>query len=458
MYLDTVNYKDLRVSQRDFLAHLSEAGIPEAELELRSLQRQQAAAEAAAAEAAAAAADAAAQAEAAAAQAAAADAAVQAEAAAAEAPTAEPAEAAAAGAMAPSEAGAPAAGGGSEAGGSRQEGSPGHPAAATAAAGAELEAGGSPGDATESPGPADVLAERGSSAEAQTASEDSSATAELQHSGSPPATPAVGGLAAAVPTQAAPAPADSIAAFTPASQLSDLTPNRQQTQSPEPVMATQQPPAVPLGVVIPPIGAGSPKAAPPSQQRQRPAGGQSPSGLTRRLQYERAAAAAGAPRQLEEPAFVTDMVADGMRHVLEAEAKGQLQAKYPYMYASAADLALVSPLGAKWGSVLGGLGCAGLGQPLLCQGRGISRTTGGGAWPSFSTIASFPSELVLCDAIAHNAERRRACAGSLQGAAAALRGPGPLSQDPARAGWRRRLWLWLVLLRPRPGSRERPRG
>lgn len=41
MYLDTVDYQDLHISQEDFLARLSAAGIPEAHLELQRLQRQQ---------------------------------------------------------------------------------------------------------------------------------------------------------------------------------------------------------------------------------------------------------------------------------------------------------------------------------------------------------------------------------------------------------------------------------
>lgn len=39
VYLDTVNYEHLHISQDDFLARLAAAGIPEADLELRRLQK-----------------------------------------------------------------------------------------------------------------------------------------------------------------------------------------------------------------------------------------------------------------------------------------------------------------------------------------------------------------------------------------------------------------------------------
>ncbi|GAB4820453.1 hypothetical protein N2152v2_007499 [Parachlorella kessleri] len=41
MYLDTVDYEHLRISQEDFLGHLAAAGIPEADIELRRRQQQQ---------------------------------------------------------------------------------------------------------------------------------------------------------------------------------------------------------------------------------------------------------------------------------------------------------------------------------------------------------------------------------------------------------------------------------
>ncbi len=44
----------------------------------------------------------------------------------------------------------------------------------------------------------------------------------------------------------------------------------------------------------------------------------------------------------EEGWVVGDMVAEGLQYVLEEEARGQLQRKYPYMYASPADLTVVS--------------------------------------------------------------------------------------------------------------------
>jgi hypothetical protein len=41
-------------------------------------------------------------------------------------------------------------------------------------------------------------------------------------------------------------------------------------------------------------------------------------------------------------ALVDELAAEGMQHVLAAEKTGQLQRRYPYMYAQAEDLALVS--------------------------------------------------------------------------------------------------------------------
>lgn len=48
-----------------------------------------------------------------------------------------------------------------------------------------------------------------------------------------------------------------------------------------------------------------------------------------------------------EPPFIAELVADGVGAVLRAEAAGQLQPKYPFMYASAADLSLVR-IGGAW--------------------------------------------------------------------------------------------------------------
>lgn len=39
MYLDTVNYRDLRISRDEFLARLAEAGIPEADMALAQVGR-----------------------------------------------------------------------------------------------------------------------------------------------------------------------------------------------------------------------------------------------------------------------------------------------------------------------------------------------------------------------------------------------------------------------------------
>lgn len=60
----------------------------------------------------------------------------------------------------------------------------------------------------------------------------------------------------------------------------------------------------------------------------------------------------GAAQQYAEAGLVEEMVAEGTRHVLAAEAAGQLQQRYPYMYAQAEDLSLVRGLG--WG-MRGGL-------------------------------------------------------------------------------------------------------
>jgi flagellar biosynthesis component FlhA len=49
----------------------------------------------------------------------------------------------------------------------------------------------------------------------------------------------------------------------------------------------------------------------------------------------------GQQQQYAEPALIEEMVGEGARHVLAAEASGQLQGRYPYMYAAAEDLALV---------------------------------------------------------------------------------------------------------------------
>lgn len=48
----------------------------------------------------------------------------------------------------------------------------------------------------------------------------------------------------------------------------------------------------------------------------------------------------GAAQQYAEAGLVEEMVAEGTRHVLAAEAAGQLQQRYPYMYAQAEDLSL----------------------------------------------------------------------------------------------------------------------
>lgn len=55
-----------------------------------------------------------------------------------------------------------------------------------------------------------------------------------------------------------------------------------------------------------------------------------------------AVAAAVAAQPYEEPVLIEEMVAEGTRHVLAAEAAGQLQQRYPYMYARAEDLSVVS--------------------------------------------------------------------------------------------------------------------
>lgn len=56
-----------------------------------------------------------------------------------------------------------------------------------------------------------------------------------------------------------------------------------------------------------------------------------------------AAGVAAAERQrYAEAALIEEMVTEGTRHVLAAEAAGQLQQRYPFMYAQAEDLSLVS--------------------------------------------------------------------------------------------------------------------
>ena len=52
-------------------------------------------------------------------------------------------------------------------------------------------------------------------------------------------------------------------------------------------------------------------------------------------------AAAAAAEAYEEAALIEEMIGEGTRHVLAAEAAGQLQCRYPLMYAQAEDLSLV---------------------------------------------------------------------------------------------------------------------
>ncbi|KAL6779135.1 VPS9 [Auxenochlorella protothecoides x Auxenochlorella symbiontica] len=64
-----------------------------------------------------------------------------------------------------------------------------------------------------------------------------------------------------------------------------------------------------------------------------------------------------------EPPFIAELVADGVGAVLRAEAAGQLQPKYPFMYASAADLSL-----ADVASILAGY------KQLVLQYEALSRS------------------------------------------------------------------------------------
>ncbi|PSC72702.1 vacuolar sorting-associated 9A-like [Micractinium conductrix] len=309
MWLDTVNYEHLAVSQVTFLGHLAAAGIPEAHMELRRMQQEAEEAAAAAAQAAGAAASSADDA-------------------------ASPRRAAASVARAAAEGAAAAA--------AR------HDAAAAAAddaddvlAGLELAGGDGDGAAT-----------------VRDSSEGEAGLGSVQPS--MPATPTDAAAAAMF------AGADGSAG--------GGSGGREGRPSLTPLDDAQSPTVLaPAGSAAPAAGLGSagvslelPHTSPPPAQQQ---GGR----LQRGLSFESAAELATAGEQQEqqqqqqaarqcaeeaawaqreaagavaaaqaysEPPLIEEMVAEGTRLVLAAEAAGQLQQRYPFMYAQAEDLSL----------------------------------------------------------------------------------------------------------------------
>ncbi|KAL4458115.1 hypothetical protein ABPG75_012980 [Micractinium tetrahymenae] len=299
MYLDTVNYEHLAVSQEAFLRHLAAAGIPEAHLELRRMQQ-------------------------------------------------EAEQAAAAGA-----------------------------AVAGAAAGAGAGAAGGPAADYGTPD----RQQSGAVQVVQQGGEDSAdvlAGLELASgSGTPMAAPADGelsGLGSAQHSMPA-TPIDTTAALfgsVRGSREGSLGGERSTSLTPLP--GEQSP------VLLAPSSGGADgagtaaraaeAAASTAHQQQQQAGGMMPRGLSfqsaselasvaeqqeQRQQQQRqaaeeqaaaaqavaaAAATAAAQQQYAEAALIEEMVAEGTRHVLAAEAAGQLQHRYPFMYAQAEDLSL----------------------------------------------------------------------------------------------------------------------
>jgi hypothetical protein len=313
MYLDTVNYEHLAVSQQQFLQHLAAAGIPEAHLELQRMQQQQEAAAAAAA-----------------------DPAIDyggssgvatpesergAVAAAAAAEEGAPAAAAAAASV------ARAAAEGAAAAALRQE------QADAAAAGAVADV----GDVLEG---LQLAEDSSSSSLAVAAGGESAGVGSVQTS--QPATPLgvpasrEGSLPSLSPLGTAQSPVllDSAAgagaaAATATAALPAVTSSSQDGGGG----------AMPRGLSF----HAAADLAWAAEQQEQQAEQQRQHQAEQEGWAEAAAAAAGAA----EAALIEEMVAEGTRHVLAAEAAGMLQQRYPFMYAQAEDLSLVSE-GLAW--------------------------------------------------------------------------------------------------------------
>lgn len=303
MYLDTVNYEHLAVSQEQFLAHLAAAGIPEAHLELHRMQQEAAAAAAAAEQA-------------------------QQQRAAEQAASTGSAAAVAASAAAADVAKAAAAG------------------AAKAAARQEQQ------QVVDAADTADVLV--GLQLAYSSAGEGGNGSVGLESAQtSIPATP-VGSMA--LPLDVGMAQEDSLPSLTPLGAATQSPPLLEPAAVADAAAAADSSPADTgagdeqqqhLGSTAPreltfeaasePVVATAAAAAVAAQQQEQ----------SRQQQAAQAAAAAAVAaaawqQPYAEAALIEEMVAEGTRHVLAAEAAGQLQQRYPFMYAQAEDLSLVS--------------------------------------------------------------------------------------------------------------------
>ena len=277
MYLDTVNYEHLAVSQEAFLGHLAAAGIPEAHLELRRMQQEAAAAAQAAAEA---------------------------QAGSAAADVAKAAAAGAAAAVARHE----------------QQAAAGAADAADVLAGLQLADGdGNSGSVGLEPAQTSIPATpQGSGAAA--AAEDG-----MGREGSLPSLTPLGGAESPALLDA---PAiDAAAAGCGGGGEQQQQRGRQQRRRQQ----LEQGPAPRELTFEAEAAAAAASAAAAAAQQQHEA------------QAAAAAAVEAAARRepYTEPALIEEMVGEGTRHVLAAEAAGALQRRYPFMYARAEDLSLV---------------------------------------------------------------------------------------------------------------------
>ena len=314
MYLDTVNYEHLAVSQQQFLEHLAAAGIPEAHLELHRMQQEEAAAAAAA------------------------DPAVDyGGSSGAATPEGDPAAAAAAAAAA------------GEAGGSAAAAASVARAAAEGAAAAQLRQ-----EQAAAAAASAAVADVGDVLEGLQLADDSSSSLALAGEGE------AAGLASVQTSQ-------------PATPLGVGASREGSLPSLSPLGTSQSP------MLLDPAAAGAAAAAAPTiggssgdgdgsgamprglsfdaasdlataaEQQEQQAEQQRQHQAEQEGQAEAAAAAVGAAagaqaaaERYAEAALIEEMVAEGTRHVLAAEAAGMLQQRYPFMYAQAEDLSLVS--------------------------------------------------------------------------------------------------------------------
>ena len=315
MYLDTVNYEHLAVSQQQFLQHLAAAGIPEAHLELHRMQQEAAAA--------------------------AADPAVD--------------YGSSSGVATPeSEQGAAAAAAAVE------EGAPAAAAASVARAAAEGAAAAQLRQEQAAAGAAAAVADVIDVLEGLQLAEDNSSILTLAAGGesaglgsvqtSQPATPLVvaasreGSLPSLSPLGTAQSPVllDSAAGAAAAAAAT--------ATAALPAASSSQDGgggAMPRGLSFDAAADLASAAEQPEQQEQQ-AEQQWQHQAGQEGRAEVAAAAAGvatatqASERYAEAALIEEMVAEGTRHVLAAEAAGMLQQRYPFMYAQAEDLSLVS--------------------------------------------------------------------------------------------------------------------